>query len=113
MATSGSQTTEKENERAEPKRWTATRKMEVVLRHMRGEPLDSLSREIGVPASQIEGWHQVAVKGIESSLKSRNNDPLEAELDLAKKRIGELSMENELLRERSRRNGVFLGGRWK
>ena len=82
-------------------------------RHMRGEPLDSLSREIGVPASQIEEWHQAAVRGIEDSLKSRNNEPLHAELDLAKKRIGELSMENELLRERSRRNGVFLGGRWK
>jgi len=95
------------------KRWTATRKTEVVLRHMRGEPLDSLSREFGVPASQIEEWHQAAVRGIEGSLKSRNNEPLQEELDLAKKRIGELSMENELLRERSRRNGVFLGGRWK
>ena len=95
------------------KRWTATRKMEVVLRHLRGEPLDSLSREIGIPASQIEEWHQATVRGIEDSLKNRNHEPLQAELDLAKKRIGELSMENELLRERSRRNGVFLGGRWK
>jgi transposase len=98
---------------AEVKRWTAARKMEVVLRHMRGESLDSLSREIGVPASQIEEWHQAAVRGIEESLKSRGTEPLQAELDLAKKRIGELSMENELLRERSRRNGVFLGGRLK
>jgi transposase len=101
------------NNQTEFKRWTATRKMEVVLRHMRGEPLDSLSREVGIAASQIEEWYQAAVKGIEDSLKSRNNNPLLAELDLAKKRIGELSMENELLRERSRRNSVFLGGRWK
>jgi hypothetical protein len=35
------------------------------------------------------------------------------ELDTAKKKIGELTMENELLRERSRRNGVFLAGKWK
>ena len=111
MATSASRT--EESERAEPKRWTASRKMEIVLRQLRGESLDSLSREVGVPASQIEGWHQAAIKGIEGSLKSRSNEPLEAELDLAKKRIGELCMENELLRERSRRNGVFLGGRWK
>lgn len=40
----------------EVKRWTAAKKMEVVLRHIRGESLDSLSREIGVPASQIEEW---------------------------------------------------------
>jgi transposase len=102
-----------ENDRAEHKRWTASRKMEVVLRCMRGESLDSLSREIGIAASQIEEWHQAAIKGIESSLKSRFSEPLQAELDLAKRRIGELSMENELLRERSRRKGVFLGGRWK
>ncbi len=95
------------------KRWTATRKMEIVLRVMRGESLEELSREIGVAASQIEEWHHSAISGIESSLKSRAGDPLQAQLDLAKKRIGELSMENELLRERSRRQGVFLGGKWK
>ena len=98
---------------SEYKRWTATRKMEVVLRYMRGESLDSLSREIGIAASQIEEWHKAAISGIEDSLKSRGGDPLQAELDLAKKRIGELSMENELLKERSRRKGVFLGGKWK
>lgn len=99
--------------KSEHKRWTATRKMEVILRYMRGEALDALSREIGVAASQVEEWHQTAVRGIEDSLKSRTGEPLQAELDLAKKRIGELSMENELLRERSRRKGVFLGGKWK
>ena len=87
--------------------------MEVVLRIMRGETLEALSREIGVSASMIEEWHRTAIGGIESSLKSRSNDPLQSELDLAKRRIGDLSMENELLRERSRRQGVFLGGKWK
>jgi hypothetical protein len=53
------------------------------------------------------------VREIEDSLKSRNSEPLDGELDLAKKRIGKLSMENELFRERSRRDGVFLGERWK
>jgi len=99
--------------RSEYKRWTATRKMEVILRYMRGESMDSLSREIGIAASDIEEWYQAAIKGIEVSLKRRGEEPLQAELDVAKKRIGELSMENELLRERSRRKGVFLGGKWK
>jgi len=53
------------------------------------------------------------MSGMEASLKSQIGSPLSSELDFAKKRIGELSMENELLRERSRRNGVFLGGKWK
>ena len=94
------------------KRWTATRKMEIVLRYLRGESLDSLSRAIGVASSVIEEWYHVAMGGIETSLKSRTTEPVQAELDAAKKRIGELSMENELLLERSRRKGVFLGGKW-
>ena len=102
-----------ENERPGFRRWTASRKMDVVLRYMRGESLDNLSREIGIAASQIEEWHHTAIKSIEDSLKTHSGEPLQAELDLAKKRIGELSMENELLREQSRRKGVFLGGRWK
>ncbi len=65
--------TNTDKSQTEFKRWTATRKMEVVLRYMRGELLDSLSREIGIAASQIEEWHQAAVRGIEDSLKSRNN----------------------------------------
>lgn len=84
-----------------------------MLRHLRGEALDSLSREIGVAASQIEDWYQTVLQGGEDSLKSRVGDPLQLELDTAKKRIGELSMENELLKERSRRIGGFHGGRRK
>ena len=98
---------------AEFKRWTASRKMEIVIRYMKGESLDALSREIAVTASQIEEWHTAALKGVETLLKCRNNDPLQVELDTAKKKIGELTIENELLRERSRRNGVFLEGKWK
>lgn len=48
----------------EHKRWTASRKMEVVLRYLQGEPLDSLSRSTGVPASDMEEWHRAAMRGI-------------------------------------------------
>lgn len=33
-----------------PERWSAQRKMELVLRLLRGEPLDAVSRESQVPA---------------------------------------------------------------
>jgi transposase len=95
-----------------PKRWSAARKMEIVLRHIRGESLESLSRAIGVAASHIEKWHQRVIQGMELALKERENDPLQKDLDLAKKRIGELSMENELLREKTRKQGVFYAGKW-
>lgn len=95
-----------------PKRWSATRKQEIVIRYLRGETLDSLSREIGIAASQIEKWYHRALQGIAESLKDRKGDPLEKELDLAKKKLGGLSMENELLREKAKKKGVFWGGKW-
>ncbi len=87
----------------EVKRWSANRKKEAVLRLMRGEPIDALSRELGIEIYRLEEWHQKALQGIETALKSREGDPLTAELDAAMRRIGEITMENELLREKARR----------
>ena len=38
------------------KRWSAKRKQELVLRLLRGESLDALSRETGQPASVRSSW---------------------------------------------------------
>lgn len=104
---------DKKRKEGKQKRWTATRKLEIVLRCLRGEAVDEVSREVGVTACEIEGWQQRVLRGGEEHLKSRVGDPLGAELDAAKKRIGELSMENELLKEKEKRKGVFQGGRWR
>lgn len=83
-------------------RWSAGRKREVVLRMLRGESLDELSRELGVEMYRLEEWRDKALAGLEASLKDRPDDPLSHDLDAAKRHIGELSMENELLRTRAR-----------
>jgi transposase-like protein len=95
------------------KRWSAKKKTQVVLRLIRGESLDSVSRQIGLPAYILEEWRQQALEGIESSLKMREHDPLSDELNKAMRRIGELSMENELLKERCRIKNPLQGGRSK
>jgi hypothetical protein len=79
-------------------RWTVSRKKEVVLRLMRGEPIDALSRELGIEVYRLEKWHRKALQGIEAALKARDGDPLAAELNAAMRRLGEVTMENELLR---------------
>ena len=94
-------------------RWTAARKREVVLRLFRGEPLDLLSRELGVELYRLEKWRDAALAGMEEALKARNGDPLKAELDTAMQRIGELTMENELLWARVRRPGPLAKRRSK
>jgi transposase len=94
-------------------RWTAARKREVVLRIFRGEPLDLVSRELGVELYRLEKWRDAALAGMEEALKARNGDPLKAELDTAMQRIGELTMENELLWVRVRRPGPLAKRRSK
>jgi transposase len=94
-------------------RWTAARKREVVLRLFRGEPLDLVSRELGVELYRLEQWREDALAGMEEALKARNGDPLKAELDTAMQRIGELTMENELLWVRVRRPGPLAKRRSK
>ena len=97
---------------ASGQRWTASRKREVVLRIIRGESLDKLSRELGVEIYRLEKWRDRALSSLDAGLKKRKDDPVQAELDAAMKRIGELTMENELLYERCRKgNGPFPKGR--
>jgi transposase len=86
-------------------RWSAARKREVVLRLMRGESAELLSRELGLPIFKLEQWRQKAEAALEGALKEREADPADGELAAAMRRIGELSMEVELLRARIGRSG--------
>ena len=81
-------------------RWSASRKRDVVLRLLRGESLEALSREAGVEIYRLDAWRERAMAGLELGLKDRHGEPVAEVLDAAKRHIGELSMEIELLRER-------------
>ena len=87
---------------ARGQRWSASRKRDVVLRLLRAESLDTVSRDVGVEVYLLEAWKARALAGLELGLKAQAGAPLAAELDAAKRHIGELSMENELLRDRAR-----------
>jgi transposase len=86
-------------------RWSASRKREVVLRLMRGESAELLSRELGLPLFKLEQWRQRAEAALEGALKEREGDPADGQLAAAMQRIGELTMENELLRAQMERPG--------
>ena len=90
---------------AEGQRWSAGRKREVVLRLLRGESVEALSRELSIEIYRLEQWREKALSGIDASMKERPGDPVQAELDQAMRRIGELTMENELLWQRVRKPG--------
>ena len=86
-------------------RWSAGRKREVVLRLMRGESAELLSRELGLPIVKLEQWRQRAEAALEGALKEREADQADSQLAAALQRIGELTMENELLRAKMERPG--------
>lgn len=94
-------------------RWSLARKREVALRLLRGEPIDALSRELGVEIYRLEKWRDRALAGMDAGLKERDGDPAQDQLDAAMRRIGELSMENELLRSRIERPGPLADRRSK
>jgi predicted nucleic acid-binding Zn-ribbon protein len=100
-----------ERRAAEVVRWSTGRKKVVVLRLLRGEPVDALSREISVPIYKLEQWRDRALAGIDAGLKERENDPLERQLDEANRRLGELVMEVEILQKERRAKRPLVGRR--
>ena len=86
-------------------RWSVGRKREVVLRLLRGEAAEDLSRELGVPLYKLEHWRQKAEAALDGAFKERETDAATGELAAAMQRIGELSIEVELLRSRIERPG--------
>ena len=88
---------------AEVKRWSTGRKRGVVLRLLRGEPVDAVSRKVGVTIAELEIWREQALAGMEVGLKACTSDPLKARLNEAVRRVGELTMTIEILnKERER-----------
>ena len=79
------------------RRMSARRKQDAVLRLLRGEDLELLSRELSVTAAELSGWREAFLAGGEASLKSRPADARDAEIGRLKVKVGDPTMANELL----------------
>src|SRR5579859_476918 len=79
-------------------RWSARRKEQVVLRLLRGESLDLLARELGQPAGRIAGWREEFLEAGREGLKSRPLPEDDRRLVAAQRKVGELQLENDILR---------------
>jgi hypothetical protein len=67
---------------------------------MRGEDLDTVSRELGVTPATLTFWREAFLAGGEAQLKSRPGDADIEEVRRLKAKVGELAMANELLEEK-------------
>ena len=81
-------------------RFAAQQKTEVVLRLLRGEALDLLSRELGLPAARLATWREVFLDAGQEALKKHPLDSRDQEIGRLHEKLGESTMEIELLREK-------------
>lgn len=88
--------------RGERGRFSAQRKMEAVLRLVRGETLDAVSRELGVSGGTLSGWRDRFLAAGQTALKSRPADERDDEIQRLRAKVGEITMDNELLLTRCR-----------
>ena len=87
-----------------PERWSVQRKTELVVRLLRGEDLDAVSRESQVPAHELERWQRSFMDQGKRGLRTKT-EPEERELTLARAKIGELMMRLELAEDLIEKRG--------
>ena len=81
-------------------RMSRQRKTAAVLRLLRGEDLETVSRELGVTAATLTGWHDAFLAAGEAALTSRAITGEGLESDRLKARLGAALIERDLLHEK-------------
>jgi len=76
------------------------RKREAVLRLLRGEDLELVSRSLGVTAATLTSWRDDFLAGGEAVLAAKPTDGKDLELARLKAKLGEVVLERELLAEK-------------
>jgi transposase-like protein len=76
------------------------RKSAAVLRLLRGEDLETVSRELGVTAATLTNWHDAFLAAGEAALTTRAVTGEELERDRLKARLGAALIERDLLNEK-------------
>ena len=82
------------------RRFSAQRKLTVVSRLLRGEPLETVARELNITAARLSEWRDRALVGAEAAMKERERDSRDEELLRLRAKLGEITMANELLEQK-------------
>jgi transposase len=95
-------------------RWSANRKVSVILELLRGADLETTSRKYRVTVATLTQWRDRFLAAGESGLKSREADVEDEEKKRLKSVVASVCLDNELLREKIARleNGRPLAP-WK
>ena len=77
--------------------FSVQRKLAIVARLLRGEPLDLVARQTNVSVARLTEWRDRALAGAATALKERGRDDRDDEIARLKSKVGEITMDNELL----------------
>jgi transposase-like protein len=91
---------ERARDYARRERFSAQKKTEVVLRLLRGEEIELLSRELRIPAARLAAWRDTFLSGGQEEMKQQPHDARDREIARLREKLGESTMANELLREK-------------
>ena len=80
-----------------PQRWSAKQKREVVLRLLRGEPIQGVAEETGVPAHRLERWRLQFLEAGRAGLRMRAQAARSNGLRGARGEIADLKARIQLL----------------
>lgn len=75
-------------------RWSAQKKAELVLRLLRGESIDAVSRECAVTVESLNRWREDFVAAGVAGLKGKTLE--EVRIAALEKKVGQQAMELEL-----------------
>ena len=90
-------------------RWSASKKLDVVLRLLRGEKLEEVSREVGVEAHRLAAWRDEFLDAGKEGLKGKRATTEEdRKLRDAERKIGELTLENEIWKKVAEKRGLKM-----
>ena len=81
-------------------RWSSKRKLSVILELLRGADLESTSRKHRVTMATLTEWRGRFLGGGEAGLKSREVEVEDEDKRRLKSALANVSVENELLREK-------------
>ena len=97
-------------------RWSSQRKLSVILELLRGLDLETASRKHRVTIATLTEWRDRFLASGEVGLKSRESDEEDEEKRRLKSVVANISIENELLREKIARlesNRPLASRKWK
>lgn len=89
-------------------RWSARRKADAVMRLLRGESLEEVSRDIRVEAHRLAAWRDDFIASGTEGLKANPGQGEDRRVRELERKVGELTLDNDILRTAARKRGLKI-----